>query len=531
MNYSYKIILSILIVFAPGIACDTEDLHEMNINPEALNEVNMNFVFTAAELSVASGGFAGDNRYIDWRTNIGYCSYFVQHLASTSTSGLTGSDKYFENNEAWSAPWAFWYGDVGKNLALIFSETGPGGFEEGRRKNTVAASKILWALNFHRLTDFYGNIPYKEACQGTEGVFLPKYDTQQSVYTDLFSKLSEGVSEISTSNDDDGFAAADIIYDGDINKWKKWGNSLMLRLAMRISNVDPSTAATYVTQAVSGGVFSSNDDNAWVPMADGPGEWVNQNGISRAFQPGDGGHSRVMSKTLIDFLKGADPNNPSDVDPRLFILTEGIHGNTNPVDQEGMPNGLDEAGLDVYTGIPNSSPGALFTQVNMLLLDDSDPYQLMNYAEVCFLMAEAIERGIGTVPGTAQQHYENGVKAAMQMYTPLDASLDVSDAKVAVYLAKYPYGGGGVTGGESKLEQIGYQMWVSKFMNWWEAWCDWRRTGYPTLEAVNYPGSGSPGVIPTKLRVPISEAAINGINYDAGATKPDSPVGKVWWDQ
>lgn len=530
MKHLNRLVLSALALFVPLAGCDTEELHDLNINPQALNEVNLNFVFTAAELSSASGGFGGDNRYIDWRTNIGYASYFIQHLATTGLGLNSAGDKYFDNDEAWNAPWEFWYGDVGKNLQIIFKQTGPGGFEEGRRKNMRAAAKVLWVLNFHRLTDFYGDIPYSEALQGLEGLYLPKYETQQSIYMDLFTKLTEATQELSASNPDEGFAAADIIYDGDIDKWKKWANSLMLRLAMRISNVDAATAATYVSQAVQGGVFESNEDNAWVPMDDGPSEWQNQNGISRAFQPGDGGQTRVMSKTLVDFLKGADPNSAADDDPRLFVLSEGIQGNMDPLDQQGMPNGLDNADLDAYLGIENAVPNEIFTQVNMKLLDDADPYPLMHYAEVEFLLAEAAERGIGTVPGTPEEHYNKGVRAAMQMYDAFDPSLAVPDAKVDAYLATYPYGGGGVSGTASKLEQIGNQMWVSKFLNWWEAWSDWRRTGFPVLVPTNYSGSASPGTIPTKLRIPSRELAVNQANYEAGATKPDSPVGKVWWD-
>lgn len=529
MKYLNKLVLMIMAMFAPLAACDTEELHELNVNPQALNEVNLNFIFTAAQLSSTDGGFSS-NRYLNWRTNIGYTSYFMQHLATTGLVLNTAGDKYFDNDEAWNAPWEYWYGDAGKNLSIILKESGKGGFEEGRRKNTRAASMVLWALNFHRLTDFYGDIPYTEALQGLDGKYLPKYESQQSIYMDLFGKLTEATQELSVSNPDDGFAKADAIYNGDIIKWKKWANSLMLRMAMRISDVDPGTAARYVNQAIQGGVFQSNEDNVWVAMDIGPSEWQNQNGISRSFQPGDGGQTRVMSKTLVDFLKGTNPNSAADDDPRLFIFSEGIQGNMDPLKQQGMPNGLDAAGLDAYLGISNAVPNNIFTQVNMKLLDRNDPYPFMNYAEVEFLLAEAAERGIGTVPGTAQSHYDAGVKAAMKMYTPFDATLAVSDAAVNAYLATYPYGGGGVKGGESKLEQIGYQMWASKFLNWWEAWSDWRRTGFPVLVPTNYSGSASPGTIPTKLRIPNRELAVNLENYEAGATKPDSPVGKVWWD-
>ena len=113
---------------------------------------------------------------------------------------------------------------------------------------------------------------------------------------------------------------------------------------------------------------------------------------------------------------------------------------------------------------------------------------------------------------------------AMQMYTVYDASFVVSDARVDQYLTLYPYG---VT--KPKLEMIGEQMWACKWMNWWDAWSDYRRTGFPTLIPTNYPGNATNGQIPTKLMIPAYEATGNP-NYDTGATQPDRLVGKVWWD-
>jgi hypothetical protein len=300
----------------------------------------------------------------------------------------------------------------------------------------------------------------------------------------------------------------------------------MLRAAMRMSNVDAAGAGTYITKALSGaGVMSSNEDNTWVPMSETPSLWTNQNGISRAFFPGDGGQSRVMSKTLIDVLKGTDVGDVADDDPRLMIFTEGVNGNADPLDQEGMPNGLDAGTLDAYTGITSSQPALLFSVINMKLLDRDEPYLLMSYSEVELLLAEAIESSIGTVPGTAAEHYNAGVKAALQMYTSYDASFDVSDGEVATYLATYPY-----ATGAAGLEQIGTQLWLTKFLNWWDAWADWRRTGYPALVEINYSGNITGGKIPSRLRYPSHEVATNSANITAGGTSPNTPVGKVWWD-
>ncbi|TLU98261.1 SusD/RagB family nutrient-binding outer membrane lipoprotein [Dyadobacter luticola] len=530
-NIKKYIKYGLVAVLASG--CDTNQLHELNINPQALNQVDLNLIFTTTELAIASNGSTGDNRYIDWRTNIGWCAYAIQQLAS-SGGGISPGDKYQSNAETNAAPFEFTYNDQLKNIAEILKQSGPGGFAEGKYVNMRQAARIIRAFSFARLTDFYGNIPYSEANQGTSGIFFPKYDTQEAVYTDLLKELDEACSTLNASNPDENFGAHDFIYNGDIAKWKKWGYSLMLRLAMRISNVDATKAATYVTKAAAGGVFTSNADNVWIKMADGPSEWVNQNGISRAFDPGDGGQPSYLSATLVDYLKGTNKAVVTDDDPRLMIISGGIGEWTasaykpitvDPLKQKGMPNGFDQAMLDKLEG-KTVDVAKTYSRINVKMLQDSDPYQIMNYGEVELLMAEAIERKIGTgMTGTAKSHYEAGVKASMQMYTPYDASLTVSDAAVAAYLKTYPYG---VT--KPALEMIGEQLWVNKFFNWWEAWSDWRRTGYPKLTPTNYPGNLTNGTIPVRLRYPTNEVAGNP-NYQTGATLPDDFTTKVWWDK
>jgi len=199
--------------------------------------------------------------------------------------------------------------------------------------------------------------------------------------------------------------------------------------------------------------------------------------------------------------------------------------NTDPLAQQGMPNGLDNATLDVYTGKTGTVAVQTFSSINGKLINNDDPYMLMDHAEAEFLMAEAIIRGIGTVPGTPEAHYAAGVKSAMQMYDIYDATLAVTDGAVASYLAAYPLTGSN----DAKLEMIGTQMWISKFLNWWDSWSDWRRTGYPVLTPTNYPGNLTNGQIPTKLKLPTTEYTRNADNL-AGATTPDTQVGKVWWD-
>lgn len=520
----------VLLVLLPLISCDTDELHDLNINPQAVSEIDLNFIFTAAQLGTASGGAAGDNRFIDWRTNIGMGSYLIQHLA-VAGGGISPGDKYTENFESNNAPFEFFYGDALKNISEVIRQTGPGGYDEGNKVNLRQAARIMRVLNFHRLTDFYGAVPYFEALQGMEGVYFPAYDPQSAIYADMLKELEEATAALDPSAPDAGFSSADLVYNGDIAKWKRFGYSLMLRLAMRASNVAPQMADEYVTKAVAGGVMQSNADNFLVPMSEGPSLWINQNGISRAFYPGDGGQPSYLSKTLVDFLKG-NATTAAEVDPRLMIISGGIATwtanewnpiNTNPLEQKGMPNGYDAGQLEAIEGGPVDQQ-TTYSRINFLLLQRDDPYMLMNYAEAELLQAEAIERGIGTVSGTAEGHYEAGVRGAMQMYTPFDPSLTVSDDRVDAYLALHPYGVE-----KPALEMIGEQLWVSKFLNWWEAWSDWKRTGYPVLTPTNHPSNVTQGQIPRRLRYPAQEAASNA-NFASGSTKPDTFTTRVWWD-
>jgi len=533
MKYLSKLIYCTAFSAVLISGCNKDGLKNLNVNPQAANTIDVNFLFTSAQLGAASGGSRGDNRYIDWRTNIGIASTAIQQLSTAGGDISSAGDKYLENVESNSAPFEFIYTDL-RSLGTILKETGTGGFAEGQSNNTRQAARILRAFLYHRLTDYYGSIPYSEAIKADAGIFFPKYDKQKDIYKDLLKELDEA--SVAFGAADAGFTAADLYYNGDVTKWKRWGYSLMLRLAMRLSTVDVATANTYVSKAVAGGVFQSNADNTIVPMAEAPSLWQNQNGISRAFYPGDGGNASFLSKTLVDFLKGTNTGSTTDDDPRLMIISGGIGNwvasgsaavwnptNTNPLQQKGMPNGNDINMLRALEANPTLDVNATYSKINTKLLDRADPYMLMNYGEVKLLLAEAAQRGIGGLnAGAAEAHYKEGVKASMQMYTIYDASLAVTDAQVDAYLAARPY-----NVERPALQMIGYQSWVNHFLNWWEAWSEWRRTRLPALVPTNFPGNVTGGKIFERLMYPTGEVAGNP-NFSAGATL-NNYVTKVWW--
>jgi hypothetical protein len=537
MRHIYKFIPVALLAIFLISRCDTDELHDMNINPNALNQMDVNYFFTRAELGLTSGGDRGDNRYLDWRTNIGMCAHAMQQLATASTGLLSTGDKYLDNDpEVSAAPFEFWGGrGCPKWCAEVLRQTGAGGFQEGLRQNTMNATRIVKALNFGRLTDMYGSVPYFEADKAQEGIFYPVYDKQKDIYTDILKELDEASTALSASLPDDGFAEADLIYDGDIAKWKKLGHTLMLRFGLRVYEADNSMGLQYINKAIAGGVFTSTDDDVFIGQAVGPAQWTNQNGISRAMIPGDGGQGRssLMSKTMIDFLMGADKASTADDDPRLMIYSGGIGewtsvgfalvaGGDDPLNQLGLPNGKTQSLLDQEAG-HSVVITSTYSTMNPKLLDFDDPYRLVTYAESELLLAECLERGIGTgITGTAQSHYENGVKAAMQTWDKFDPSFVVTDAQVTAYLAAHPYGVE-----QPALDMIGWQIWANHFCNWFEAWSEWRRTGRPALVPTNYTGNDTNGTIPVRLRYPSHEVS-NNPNYQTGATMPDKITTKTW---
>ena len=189
MKYLNKLILSTLGLVFIIAGCDTDTLHDLNINPQAVSQMNLNYIFTTAELSIASNGSSGDNRYTDWRTNIGLCGGYIQQLTTFGSISASGNF-YRHNEESVQCIFEFSYNDQLKNIAEVLKQSGPGGYAEGQFKNTREAARILKAWTVARLTDFYGSIPYFEANQGIEGVFFPTYDNQSVIYPDILKELS-----------------------------------------------------------------------------------------------------------------------------------------------------------------------------------------------------------------------------------------------------------------------------------------------------------------------------------------------------
>ena len=218
-----------------------------------------------------------------------------------------------------------------------------------------------------------------------------------------------------------------------------------------------------------------------------------------------------MSKTFVDWLKD---------DPRLPILAaRRSDGSTKIADLIGMPNGSTGATV---------SDTSIYAEPNRSVITKRDvPMVLQTYAEVRFMLAEMAVRGWNVV-GDAKTHYEAGVKAAMQMLSGIypDAAA-ISDAEVATYLAAKPYDA------SKGWEMISEQYWAATLLNEYEAFSNWRRTGFPTLVPTNDPGNVTGGTIPRRLIYPTGEGSTNAENYNAAIARqgPNDFKTRVWWDK
>jgi hypothetical protein len=274
-----------------------------------------------------------------------------------------------------------------------------------------------------------------------------------------------------------GFSSGDIMYDGDMAKWRKFANSLRLRLAMHLSNVDAATAQSEALAAFTAGVFASNTENAQLMyLASAP----NQNPIYTNFHV-DKRDDYGMSKTLVDSMLSWN-------DPRLPIYAQ---PNDTTGAYQGLPNGLNDG----------AGPQLKFISRFGTFWRDTPaaPLALLTYSEVLFLEAEAAQRG--WIPGTAATYYADAIRASMEQY-------GIGSAAITTYLADPRVQYNAATG----LTQIAYQKWVSLFMQGMEGWTEVRRTGVPAL----VPG---PNAVLTRIpeRLPYSddEQVLNKANVDA----------------
>ncbi len=472
-----KIACVALLVGLVWAASACESLTELNENPNAPTDVTANFLLPQAIRGGVEQGMYGalyQSHTGIWPQHLVELQYPDEEQGEVRDARM---DIYFQN---------FYIGSL-KDIQTVYDK----GVETSTPNHQAVA--LIWkSWIFQQVTDLWGDVPYSAALRGEEeGGSTPAYDSQESIYTGLLADLTTAAGLLDANGE--GFDAGDLIYNNDFVAWRRFANSLRMRLAMRISDVSPATARTEF-EAAAGGGFQSNADNATLAWAGSPYE-------NPLYENYLGRDDHGISATLIDTLL-------SLADPRLSLYAE-------PAETDGVYRGHQNGMDDLPPGFSIND----FSRISNFWRADgaATPALIMTYSEVLFLQAEATAMG-WTVPGgmTAAELYNAAITANMNQYDGMGATVP-TDAEITAYLATVPYTG---------LDDIHLQKWISLYMCGSEGWFDWRRTDVPAL----LPGPAYLlSRLPVRFPYPPIEQSLNIDNLTVARAEL-TVTDPVWWD-
>ncbi|MDC1106713.1 SusD/RagB family nutrient-binding outer membrane lipoprotein [Prolixibacteraceae bacterium] len=527
----------------------SEKLTETNINPNVPTSVPTTTLMVNAQYRLVDDI---RDQWYSGRMALSWSQYWSQ-------VNYTEEDRYQYRENSNASSWKSIYSDLMdlKTIAQLNTDPATKGSMSayGKNDNQIAAARILTSWTFMLLTETYGPIPYDsygsddpsfQALQAKEGVLNPVYADPKDVYVDILKELRESADMIDESAV--VFTAGDRIFGGDASKWKRLANSLILRGALRIQAAAPEIADPAIAAALASGIMTSEDDDA---LFRGENTAANASPFYKAFAV-DNRTDFSVAKPFIDLLKG-DVGPFAQVDPRLYYfaapytakatasagaaISTGSFipkstdilgaGTYDPASYIGMPYGLESEYTSkigpTKVSLPNMPMQATF----------GNPF--MDYAEVCFIQSE--------LNGWDQAHYEAGVRASMKRWGVQDAAIDA-------YVAALP---------AASEETVLTQKYIALYMQPYNAWAEYRRTGYP--KTLVLPGTVSfvdvDGIInadelgkeymfesldanvtddlPSRVRFASDEPLLNPAGYESGlellgGSTKDKMNTKLWWD-
>jgi len=547
-------ILLLLTIFAVGVSsCSDSYMENLNTDPSKANSIDPNAQLTTAELQTY-----GDLGMVEMYRNYHYA--FAQQLMGCWNTTNFGGRHTIDNNEM-SRMWISFYPKAIKNLTDGISRSN----ENASLSNVNGALRIYRVYMLSLMTDVYGDAPCSEAGLGyIDGKFNPRYDTQEEIYTWFFKELKEASIALNQSGDK---ISGDVIYKGDVTKWKKLANSLRLRYAMRISDVAPEKAKQEFEDALSadGGILASALDDAMIKYMEVP------------FSFGQESYTDYRGNALSKLLFGNDPaNNPSYLcstffnqmknsgDPRTYRIArfyyDGLMSSTstnNRIDlteevlKKGVPMNPRDPGAFSWEPWPTGYESDILKEIALTnpsvqtsmtretepklannFLKSDNPGVVITYGEINFLLAEAALKG-WNVSGTVADFYAKGVRASMNFLADNYGCDKITDAEFSTFITN---NGIGYTN-EQKKAAINTQAWILHFTNPAESWSNVRRSGFPRLKSPAEYGFAQfltgGADIPVRLSYPVLESSYNKKSYDEALSRmggENSWNSPLWWD-
>lgn len=473
----------LLLLVLMELSC-SKGLSDYNLNPNTSTEgnaVNPDNILPAAVINPCGQVFG----YVGTE----FANLAVQHMAKATS---IETDQY---TYPLSSLDVFWLGMYAEGLV---------DFEKvrslaGSNQHYAAIAEVMQCWIFGLLTDIYGDVPYKEAIAGrSQNIAQPVFDKQEEIYKDLLARLKAANEKLDPSGP---AVKGDIIYSGDILKWKRFCNSLRFRMLMRLSakqdrKADLQEMIADVNKYPMMSAVTDNFQMKYLAVTGNEHPFYLQIRTSNPFR---------VSKKMVDLLQSTD-------DPRLQVYAAPAESGGG---YAGYPNG--QTGLNQ---LQYSKPGAHFTRANANGV-------LFSYSELLFLKAEAALKQFTT--GDHVALYKQAIKASMDEYNGVSVN---GQPFVAPDINSTFFNGPGIAlTGANDLEKIMTQKWVALYGHNWEPWIEWKRTGYPALAASA--GNTNSGKIPVRMPYPTTEQNYNATNYQEAVSRQgaDNLNTRIWWNK
>ena len=495
------------IIIAAVLACSvnffaacTKDFEKLNTPPTSVTVIDPGLILSKVQ---KDGAFAEGYEYPN--------NQFGSWIQQWGGGVLISSSRYIEqaDNNTWDAHYT-----LIRNISQIRNEILKGQESDPAGRTKLAIAKIVEIAVWQRLTDLFGDVPYSQTALGPGAVnSKPAFDTQESIYKSLIADIDAAMGQLNVS--DASYGSADFYYKGDVTKWKRYANSLKLRLGMRIRYADAALAQKTVSEAMSQPLLLSNADNATVPTYNNATN-DNVHPVLNHFLAGSPDLKYLADAFVNKLVSTNDPRVPKLIQPTVNSVKAG-----NPA-YRGIGVALTDDLLKsiIRDDYSTASTVAFFNKA----YSPAIPCMAMSFSDVSFYKAEAALEGWGATPAQAETFYQDGVKAALAQ-DPYNITTVPANYTAQLSLA-------GLTK-EQILEKIGTQKWIQLFGRSYEAFIEWRRMGYPVLAPGPNAGSTN-GTIPRRTLYSSREALLNTDNYKAAAArmaKGDTYTSKVWWDK
>jgi len=482
----------------------TNGFEDKNQDPYAIRKIDPGLLLTGAERGMNVSNWDGEQT-------------IAQQYVNAYNAGATAGFQFNEDVDNYNTPRWNTYTAAIASLVQIISVTK----DDPAYQNLYNMTRIWKAYAFMTLVDTYGDVPYTEAGLGfiegrTNPKFnFPKYDAMADIYADLYNELKTATANLSATNE---YVAGDIFFGGpggsntaaQVGHWKKIGYSLMLRLGMRYSKVDPAKAASIAQEAFAGGVIQSNSDNVVTNLYSTavPNPFSN---LQRTVSP----YFYYLTEPFVNQLKSiSDPRlkyiGASYIKPQDFSTTR----DTTIANQFGFPIGYDQISVATYPGYRGAKGGGQnYTQLNyQVVASNLAPAFFITNSQTQLLLAEAAFRGWITGGLTPKEYYEAGVNAAMDewnLFPGVITPAAVTNSQKATYLAQ----SGVAYNSVDALKLINTQYWICSITNGAEAFANWRRSGFPVLQPNGYNNDLNGGFV-KRMAYPNAEASQNPDNYN-----------------